>query len=169
MKKLLMIIGLASTFACQPATENQQAAGAATVQSREVWQQYGEDITAEEAVDAAEIAQLAEGKDSLFVKVRGEVLGSCPMKGCWMKVKLADGEEMRVTFKDYGFFVPKDLDGEEAVFEGYLSKTVTDVETLRHYAEDEGASEEEIKSITSPEEAFTFEATGVLLKPKDNL
>lgn len=168
MKKLLMIMGLATAFACQPASESRQAENAAAVQEKELWQHYGEDISAEGAVEAGEIARLAEGKDSLYVKVRAEVLGSCPMKGCWMKVKLADGEEMRVTFKDYGFFVPKDLDGEEAIFEGYLSKTVTDVETLHHYAEDEGASEEEIQSITSPEEAYTFEATGILLKPKDN-
>lgn len=163
-----MIIGLATAFSCQPTTENAQAEKSATVQDGEPWQHYGENITAKGAVEAGEIAQLAEGKDSLFIKVRGEVLGSCPMKGCWMKVKLDDGEEMRVTFKDYGFFVPKGLEGEEAVFEGYLSKTVTDVESLRHYAEDEGASEEKIQSITSPEEAFTFEATGVLIKPKGN-
>lgn len=166
MKKLLMIMALATAFACQPASEQQQKEKAAIGQSTENWQQYGEEISPEEAVDAADIARLAEGKDSVFVKVRGEVQGSCPMKGCWMKVKLDDGEEMRVTFKDYGFFVPKDLEGEEAIFEGYLRKTVTDVETLRHYAEDEGASREDIQAITTPEEAFTFEATGVLLKPK---
>lgn len=166
MKKLLIITALVTAFACQPASEQQQTENAASGQSSENWQPYGDGIGPEGAVDAAGITRLAEGKDSVFVKVRAEVLGSCPMKGCWMKVKLDDGEEMRVTFKDYGFFVPKDLEGEEAIFEGYLSKTVTDVESLRHYAEDAGASQEEIQAINTPEEAYTFEATGVLIKPK---
>lgn len=166
MKKLLMITALVTAFACQPVSEQQQTEKAAVGQSSENWQPYGETIGPEGAVDAAEITRLAEGKDSVFVKVRAEVLGSCPMKGCWMKVKLDDGEEMRVTFKDYGFFVPKDLEGEEAIFEGYLSKTLTDVESLRHYAEDAGASQKEIRAINTPEEAYTFEATGVLIKPK---
>lgn len=167
MKKSLMVLALATAFACQPASEKQDTT-AASVQTQQDWQSYGEPLTPEGAVEADQVVQLAKGRDSVFVKVRAEVLESCAMKGCWMKVQLAEGEEMRVTFKDYGFFVPKDLDGGQAIFEGYLSKTVTDVETLRHYAEDAGASQEEIQAINTPEEAYTFEATGVLIKPKNS-
>ena len=35
-----------------------------------------------------------------------------------MKVETADGSLMRVTFKDYGFFVPMDIGGKEIVMEG---------------------------------------------------
>ena len=36
------------------------------------------------------------------IKIEGEVLSTCPMKGCWMKVK-ANEDTILVRFKDYGF------------------------------------------------------------------
>ena len=45
---------------------------------------------------------------------------------------------MRVTFKDYGFFVPKKSAGYIAIVQGEVRKEWVDVETLRHYAEDAG-------------------------------
>jgi hypothetical protein len=166
MEKLLLSLLLAATLACQSGNEQQQEAANLENFDQEAWQQYGEEINPEGAVAASALLEYAEGRDSLLVKVRGEAIGSCPVKGCWMKVRLEDGQELRVTFKDYGFFVPKDLDGEAVIFEGYLNRTVTDVETLQHYARDEGATDEEVQAIQAPEEAFTFEAAGVLLKLK---
>ncbi|EIM78045.1 hypothetical protein A3SI_04442 [Nitritalea halalkaliphila LW7] len=71
---------------------------------------------------------------------------------------------MRVTFKDYGFFVPTDAHGAFVVMEGVGSIQTTDVATLRHYAEDAGASEEEIAKITADKEELSFEAHGVIVK-----
>jgi hypothetical protein len=50
--------------------------------------------------------------------------------------------------------------------EGLAQKTVTDVESLRHYAEDAGKSKQEIEAITQPKEEFTFVTTGVIIKEK---
>ena len=51
--------------------------------------------------------------DEQTVKVEGEILATCKMKGCWMNMNAADAgqPEMMVRFKDYGFFVPKDIAG----------------------------------------------------------
>lgn len=82
-----------------------------------------------------------------------------------MTVKTADSSTMRVTFKDYGFFVPKvGQEGKSAIFDGILTKKVTSVETLRHFAQDEGKSASEIESITEPIEEYTFVASGVLIE-----
>lgn len=168
MKKLLLPLLLVTAFACQPAHENKQAVSSARQESP-ILESYGEEIDPEGAVKAENLVAFARSRDSLTqLKVKAEVIGSCPVKGCWMKVKLEDGQEMRVTFKDYGFFVPKDLKGEEVIFKGILNRSITDVKTLQHFAEDEGASEEEIQQITQPEEGFAFEASGVLLKAKEN-
>lgn len=129
-----------------------------------VWKLYGADINRENVVDVAELPEMAAAEDSLFVTVKGEALSSCSQKGCWMMVKLPDGNEMRVTFKEYAFFVPKDLEGEEVILEGTLTRKVNDVETLRHYAADAGASREEIEQITKPGKELSFEAIGVLVK-----
>ena len=92
------------------------------------------------------------------------------MKGCWMTVKTGETETMRVTFQDYGFFVPKDsVSGRNTIFEGKAFKSVTSVEMLKHYAQDEGKSSDEIKAITEPKEEYTFVATGVLIEETEEL
>ena len=130
-------------------------------------QHYGDRITAEGILSSTELAGLMEDKESADVKLEGTILETCAMKGCWMTVDLGEGQEMRVTFKDYGFFVPKEgAEGKQTIVEGTIKKKVTDVETLQHYAEDAGKSQEEIDAISEPKEELTFVATGVLIKNK---
>jgi hypothetical protein len=90
----------------------------------------------------------------------------CQVKGCWMKLKMENGQTMRVTFKDYGFFVPKDIAGKTIVFEGNATTKTTSVDELRHYAADAGKSKDEIVKITEPKTELAFEANGVLV-PKN--
>lgn len=111
---------------------------------------------------------MTEGKDMSNVKIEGPVNAVCGKMGCWMTMTLPDGENMRVTFKDYGFFVPKDsasIVGKTAVIEGRAYYDTTTVAMLRHYAEDGGMSADEaIATITEPEIGMNFEATGVIVK-----
>jgi hypothetical protein len=78
-----------------------------------------------------------------------------------MKLELPEEQNAHVTFKDYGFFVPKDSQGEQMLVDGVAFIEKTDVETLKHYAEDAGKSEAEIAKITEPEMNYRFIATGV--------
>lgn len=152
--------------ACQQQSQESHAVtgiAEAALQQQE-WQSYGEQITPEGALAAKEVPALLANQDSLLVKLKGNALSSCSKKGCWMMMNIDDEQEMRVSFKDYGFFVPKNLAGEAVVVEGVLKKTITDVETLRHYALDGGASQEEIAKITEPEEGYRFIAKGVLIR-----
>ncbi|MGL4632326.1 MAG: DUF4920 domain-containing protein [Leadbetterella sp.] len=97
------------------------------------------------------------------IKVSGEVESVCQMSGCWMKLKMADGSSMRVSFRDYGFFVPKDIAGKTVIIEGTPKVKTTSVKELQHYAEDAGKSKEEIASIIEPKTELTFVADGVLI------
>ena len=125
---------------------------------------HGKKITRNGAIPATQLATKMADKTELPVKVEGTVESVCKMKGCWMKVKTGDGQTMRVTFKDYGFFVPKDIVGKTVVVEGLAETTTTPVADLRHYALDAGKSKEEIEKITEPEKALTFVADGVIVK-----
>lgn len=130
---------------------------------------FGEKIDEADAVSLTKaISQLGD-QDSVRVKIKGTVESVCKVKGCWMNV-VEDGqnEEIFVRFKDYGFFMPLDCEGQEVVFDGYAMREVVTVDELRHYAEDEGKSEEEIASITEPEETLRFMAHGVILEDKKN-
>ena len=84
-----------------------------------------------------EAPQRHEGKT---VTVEGKVRKACQRKGCWME--LAASEKalgVRVTFKDYGFFVPLDSAGRQAKVEGEVIVNELSEETAKHY-ESEGAT-----------------------------
>lgn len=139
-------------------------AGQKEENTAEVVGTYGEEINDSDVISVSEMASQLTKSDTIAVKVRGEITSTCAMKGCWMNLVLADGEEMRVTFKDYGFFVPKEgMEGNEALIDGTVTRTVTDVETLRHYAKDAGKSQEVIDAITEEKEELAFVANGVII------
>lgn len=125
---------------------------------------FGDSISTDGAVKAELIKEKLGHNDSLAMKVEGKIVDVCQKKGCWMELALADGENIRVTFKDYGFFVPKDASGKTMIMEGYAYNDTTSVAQLRHYAEDGGKSKDEIEKITEPEVAVSFEAHGVIIK-----
>lgn len=125
---------------------------------------YGAEISEDGAISVSDMMAQLNGSDSVMVKVKGEITATCSMKGCWMNLVLPNGEDMRVTFKDYGFFVPKEgMEGNVALIEGVVTKTLTDVETLKHYAADAGKPEEEILAITEDKEELAFVANGVII------
>lgn len=165
MKKLFLATALACTLAACQSNPSETAEGEGTSLQAELPTTYGQAIAAEGALAAAEVPALLQGKDSVYVSLKGNALGSCAKKGCWMNVGLAEGENMRVTFKDYGFFVPKDLSGQEVVMEGMLRRKVSSVEEQRHFAEDAGKSAEEIAAIQQADTIYSFEAVGVLIWP----
>jgi Domain of unknown function (DUF4920) len=70
--------------------------------------------------------------------VKGRVAEVCKMKGCWM-VLTDDRNTVRITFKDYAFFVPRDLAGKTVVAEGILSKKVLTEEEAEHLAAESSA------------------------------
>lgn len=162
MKKTFTLLATAAlVLACNTASvpaSAQDKTAQPTVKS------YGAAITADGAISTADLAKTMKEKNEATVKVEGEVITSCAMKGCWMDMKMADGSTMKVRFKDYGFFVPtKGLEGKHAVIEGTATREVVDVATLKHYAEDAGKSKEEIEKITEPRTDLMFLADGVLI------
>jgi len=127
---------------------------------------FGKEIVANDAVDASSMAnhyKTMKAGDSINSKMVGKVNEVCQAKGCWMKVDLEDGNQVMVKFKDYGFFMPKNIAGEEVIINGKAFVSEVPVEELRHYAEDAGKSTEEIAAITESKKTYSFEADGVLL------
>ena len=120
------------------------------------------EISGEASKTAVPYEQIS-GKDSLQTQIVGEIKEVCQAKGCWMKVQLKSNEEVFVRFKDYGFFVPKDAAGKKVVMNGAAFYEEMSVEDQKHYAEDEGASENELAQITTPKKTLRFEADGVLI------
>ena len=128
---------------------------------------FGSDFNAEEATTSALLYkeyEMLASTDSLQTTFRGTVTEVCKEKGCWMKIALENGEETMVKFKDYGFFVPKDIAGKEVVVSGIAFIDEMSVEDQQHFAEDGGESAEAIAKITEPKRTYSVIADGVILK-----
>ncbi len=163
MKKVLFIVSVAFLASCSGSKQSSDQANGAEKENV-LTTTHGNAINEEGAVTSSEFFTKMENKDSIEVKVVANISEVCSKKGCWMKLDMDNGKSMRVTFKDYGFFVPKDAAGKIAIIQGVAKIDTTDVATLKHYAEDADASQEEIDAITEPEINYSFEAVGVIIK-----
>lgn len=96
------------------------------------------------------------------VVVEGVIAASCTRKGCWMQLAPAEDAHggVRVTFKDYGFFIPLDSKGMKARAEGVaVVKTLSKAEA--DHLEEEGATITRRKDGSAVEVSFV--ANGVEL------
>lgn len=166
-KTFLLLFAVAALTGCnqsQSATESSNTT-APTLEGEAGTQAYGAAFAQDEVLSTAALHTMLVGKDSVQATVTAEIVSSCQAKGCWMDVQLDDSSTMKVTFRDYGFFVPvEDISGRTVVFTGTAKKEVTSVEDLRHHAEDAGRSKHEAAAITQPKEELKFVADGVVLK-----
>jgi len=162
MKNYLLFFALSfGILSCNDVASTAKSDTAATATTNH----FGEKISADDAIPYDAMLTSLNTQDSLETKVKGKVSGVCQAKGCWMTiVSKEEGQpEMFVQFKDYGFFMPLDLAGKEVVMAGKAYREETSVDELRHYAEDEGLSAEEIAQITEPVEELKFMAYGVVI------
>ncbi len=134
----------------------------------ENWTRYG--TATAEAIDVHATPQVAIGaiaetaSPSSTIKVEGIVFDVCAVKGCWMTVRDADGVELLVRFRDYGFFVPRNAMGRQVWVVGTAERQVLSVEALQHLAQDAGKTPAEIAAITKPQEKLTFMADAAWIK-----
>lgn len=119
--------------------------------------QYGAAISDGKAISlTSAIAQL-ESQSSAVVLVTAKVDSVCGKKGCWMVLKSAD-DEMRVTFKDYGFFVPFNIVGKTVTVEGTLEKIQMSLKESKHMVKDGGGNPDDVTEAISE---YRMIATGV--------
>jgi hypothetical protein len=144
-----VLLGVIFCFSCQPSTQ---------------YDSFGALIEEDGPESVNVLNELDwESQDSLNMKVRGEITEVCQMKGCWMKLDNDEGTPIRVTFRDYGFFVPKDAAGKEVIIEGTVTKTELAPEVAMHYAEDSGEEYDSTRTYIE----YAFVADGVLIAAAD--
>lgn len=163
----VILVGLLAAALATPsfsqAASSKSATTAAADTRAEKLVSYGAGVKSKSRMPLAQA--VLEKKFNSTVTLTATVAEVCQVKGCWMI--LVDGDtKVRVTFKDYGFFMPKNLAGTKVVVEGVLSEEVLSEKDARHYAEDAGKSKAEIAKIKGEQRELGFEATGVLAPEK---
>ena len=90
------------------------------------------------------------------VRVVANVSQVCQKKGCFFIAR--EGPSIvRVSFKDYGFFVPTDIGGKRVALNGEVVAREVSRDEASHYAEDLGTAEGPVK----PGMAYEIVATSV--------
>ena len=162
MKKLVLIAVISvALISC-----NKKAEVAIKSESKINFASFGDKITQENAITKDEMLtkyKSLKAGDTLDIKLATKINEICQNKGCWMTLDLGNDENAFVKFKDYGFFVPMNAQKREAIVEGKAFVEETSVAELKHYAEDEGKSANEIAKITAPKTEYKFLAHGVLI------
>lgn len=93
-----------------------------------------------ETATLAQVLARPEAYADKTVTLTGEVRQACTVKGCWMELApSADAAAgARVTFKDYGFFVPTDSRGAHARVQGVISVKAIDAGEIAHMESEGG-------------------------------
>ncbi len=111
-----------------------------------------------------ELSKLAANPKAFVGKkviVEGKIGKVCSKKGCWMELTTSDSKAgIRVTFKDYGFFVPTDSQGMKVRAEGEVTIKTHSKADAEHLA-GEGARLHRNADGTATE--INFVASGVEL------
>jgi hypothetical protein len=164
-----VLIALGLLAGCR--SEAEQASPSPSVVSqtqvapKDGYRRYGAPITDTQLVELASVLQAPERYTNKTVLVSGEVRRACTRKGCWMELSDAPDKSApscRVTFKDYGFFVPTNSAGAHARVQGVVELATLPVSHVEHM-ESEGAHfARKNPDGTAPEVRLV--ATGVELK-----
>ena len=104
-------------------------------------QAFGAPLGQSPAVGLGDVLKTPDKYADQSVLVEGAVRRACTRKGCWMELSEAvdpAAAGCRVTFKDYGFFVPTDSAGSRARVEAKVESRVVKPELVAHL-ESEGA------------------------------
>ncbi|MCC9135998.1 DUF4920 domain-containing protein [Pontibacter silvestris] len=162
---LRMLFFATALYSCNQTKPISEVTETTTGETRTVGNTFGSPFSESNPISISMLQQAIAGKDSVQATVSAEIVESCQAKGCWADVKLPDNRTMKVTFRDYAFFLPvEDLKGRTVVFSGTAKKEVVSVDAQRHYAQDAGKPAAEIAAITQPKEELHFVADGIVLK-----
>ena len=168
MKKLIVLFSIFTLlFACKSENKESKVPDTTEIKSKldESYSSFGEKISDKNLLSKKEIIETYKNLkvgDTAIVKFAAKVNEVCQSKGCWMRLNIGDQEAM-VKFKNYGFFMPKNIADKDVIVHGKAFIAEISIEEQRHYAEDAGKSEEEIAVIIEVEKTLSFEADGVLL------
>ena len=127
---------------------------------------FGADLRLAAVTPLATVASAPERYASEPVLISGRLTDLCTRKGCWTVIT-DDDTTMRVRFQDYGFFLPQDALGSEALVEGVVVSRTLSPREARHIAS-ESQSDTTTTPLAGPTQEIGFVATGVRLIDRDS-
>lgn len=163
MKKLILLLAFVISYTTAFAQDtNEVIRLSEPVQETEKFEIFGTELEYESLVPSKLSTVLESDKIEDKVTLITTVSEVCNKKGCFFIAQ--DGDyTARVSFKDYGFFIPTDSKGKEVILVGDLSIETLSEEKAKHYAEDMGKDSDHIKG---EQKEYSIVATSIIV-PKN--
>jgi hypothetical protein len=126
----------------------------------EAFEVFGSEMDLSNTENAISLTSAMEASDQeTELIIETTVNKVCQKKGCFFVA--VDGENSaRVTFKDYGFFIPTNSTGKEVVLRGVLTEKTLSEEQVRHFAEDAGENSDD---IVGEQKEYSIVATSIMI------
>jgi len=121
---------------------------------------YGAPLTMKNPVSLPAAIKLLDNKATADVLVESKVDKVCVAKGCWLGL-VSSQDNIRVTFKDYAFFVPASLIGKTVVVQGQIEKVTMTLEDTKHYVKDAGGDP---AKVSTPRVEYRIVASGIQVR-----
>ena len=126
----------------------------------------GEPLGKSKKVSLAKVIENPSKYAEKTVRVKGVIVRSCKMEGCWMELAPSENaKSVRVKFKDHGFFIPLNSAGAAAKAEGVFSVKTLSKEEVDHLVNDDGAKFDNVNEDGTVTE-ISFLASGDELTAK---
>jgi hypothetical protein len=110
----------------------------------------------DEAVRLIELEDVGADNVGETVRVEARVSQVCQKKGCFF-IAVEGNTTVRVSFENYGFFVPTDVSGKRVTFVGEVIEKEVTKEEAEHFAEDMGNA----SAAVAPGKTYEIVATAV--------
>ena len=126
---------------------------------------FGAPISAGPELALSDVLANPERFRDQTITVEGQVRSACTRRGCWMEVAESGDPKLpgcRVTFKDYGFFVPTDSAGAKAKVQGTLGVNTLPADRVAHLESEGGQFPR--KNADGSADELRLVATGVELR-----
>lgn len=130
------------------------------VEETETYEVFGTEVSSwNEPIALNELITNADEFTDKEVTLETEVAEVCEKKGCFFVAN--DGSNSaRITFKDYGFFIPTDSKGKKVKLIGTFEVKTLSEDQAKHYAEDAGENPDDIQGTRME---YSIVATSVLV------
>lgn len=107
------------------------------VEATDEYETFGAPLPAADVMRLAAVIEDADRYANTDVQITTRVKQVCQKKGCFFVAQ--DGPHVaRVSFKDYGFFVPTDISGRTVTLHGVLKRKELSEAQAEHFNEDAG-------------------------------
>ncbi len=160
--RLLLCVALAP-LALSAGEEGQVVRLSEPVTVTEEYEEFGAPVTsADSALSLSELVREAEAYLGDEVTVSTRIAKVCRKKGCFF-IAREDDAIARITFQDYGFFIPTDSAGKEVLLNGTFERRQLTGSQAKHYREDLGESG---RSRTKAGPEYHIVATAVRIPKK---